>query len=273
MHLVQVDGEWRISRPAAGAAADQLGVPHRLPAAGAVLPGPVGNRRGAGRPARRDRPDPGQPGQPAALAADPRAEQPAGRRGRHPSSPRKSALRSNPSVDSEGVLQVDLTGVDVSTPEARRALGRADRLDAVADVAADRDHRRRRAARPGAAGLHHQLGVLLRPRPAGRHRAGGVGPVLRHPGRRRSSACWTSSRSPARSGSGASVGDQRGAVLGDRRDRRGGRRPGRRPATADGPPAGDRPGRPGAEGRHPDPAELHPRRRRGLGGPERRDKA
>ena len=34
----------------------------------------------------------------------------------------KSALRSNPSVDAEGVLQVDLTGVDVSTPEARRAL-------------------------------------------------------------------------------------------------------------------------------------------------------
>jgi len=34
----------------------------------------------------------------------------------------RSALRSNPSVDSEGVLQVDLTGVDVSTPEARRAL-------------------------------------------------------------------------------------------------------------------------------------------------------
>jgi hypothetical protein len=34
----------------------------------------------------------------------------------------KSALRSNPSVDPEGVLQVDLTGVDVSTPEARRAL-------------------------------------------------------------------------------------------------------------------------------------------------------
>lgn len=34
----------------------------------------------------------------------------------------KSSLRSNPSVDSEGVLQVDLTGVDVSTPEARRAL-------------------------------------------------------------------------------------------------------------------------------------------------------
>ena len=34
----------------------------------------------------------------------------------------KSQLRSNPSVDSEGVLQVDLTGVDVSTPEARRAL-------------------------------------------------------------------------------------------------------------------------------------------------------
>ena len=34
----------------------------------------------------------------------------------------KSELRSNPSVDPEGVLQVDLTGVDVSTPEARRAL-------------------------------------------------------------------------------------------------------------------------------------------------------
>ena len=34
----------------------------------------------------------------------------------------KSALRSNPSVDSDGVLQVDLTGVDVSTAQARRAL-------------------------------------------------------------------------------------------------------------------------------------------------------
>lgn len=34
----------------------------------------------------------------------------------------RSALRSNPSTDSEGVLQVDLTGVDVSTPQARRAL-------------------------------------------------------------------------------------------------------------------------------------------------------
>lgn len=34
----------------------------------------------------------------------------------------KSALRSNPAVDSEGLLQVDLTGVDVSTPEARHAL-------------------------------------------------------------------------------------------------------------------------------------------------------
>ncbi len=34
----------------------------------------------------------------------------------------KSALRSNPSVDPNGVLRVDLTGVDVSTPEARRAL-------------------------------------------------------------------------------------------------------------------------------------------------------
>ncbi len=34
----------------------------------------------------------------------------------------KSALRSNPSVDADGVLQVDLTGVDVSTPEATRLL-------------------------------------------------------------------------------------------------------------------------------------------------------
>jgi hypothetical protein len=34
----------------------------------------------------------------------------------------RSALRSNPFIDSEGVLQVDLTGVDVSTQEARRAL-------------------------------------------------------------------------------------------------------------------------------------------------------
>ncbi len=34
----------------------------------------------------------------------------------------RSGLRSNPSIDPEGVLQVDLTGVDISTPEARRAL-------------------------------------------------------------------------------------------------------------------------------------------------------
>ena len=34
----------------------------------------------------------------------------------------KSALRSNPTVDPDGVLRVDLTGVDISTPEARRAL-------------------------------------------------------------------------------------------------------------------------------------------------------
>ncbi len=34
----------------------------------------------------------------------------------------KSQLRSNPSVDPEGVLQVDLTGVDVSTIQARWAL-------------------------------------------------------------------------------------------------------------------------------------------------------
>ncbi len=34
----------------------------------------------------------------------------------------KSGLRSNPSVDPDGVLQVDFTGVDVSTTEARRAL-------------------------------------------------------------------------------------------------------------------------------------------------------
>ena len=34
----------------------------------------------------------------------------------------KSALRSNPSVDPDGVLQIDFTGVDVSTVEARRAL-------------------------------------------------------------------------------------------------------------------------------------------------------
>jgi len=34
----------------------------------------------------------------------------------------KSSLRSNPSVNPDGVLQVDFTGVDVSTVEARRAL-------------------------------------------------------------------------------------------------------------------------------------------------------
>jgi hypothetical protein len=34
----------------------------------------------------------------------------------------KSALRSNPAVDPDGVLQIDFTGVDVSTTEARRAL-------------------------------------------------------------------------------------------------------------------------------------------------------
>lgn len=34
----------------------------------------------------------------------------------------RSALRSNPSVDPDGVLQIDFTGVDVSTIEARREL-------------------------------------------------------------------------------------------------------------------------------------------------------
>ncbi|HEY7815567.1 MAG TPA: LpqB family beta-propeller domain-containing protein [Nakamurella sp.] len=34
----------------------------------------------------------------------------------------RSGLRSNPSVDQDGVLQVDFTGVDTSTAEARRAL-------------------------------------------------------------------------------------------------------------------------------------------------------
>ncbi|MFN8197220.1 MAG: LpqB family beta-propeller domain-containing protein [Nakamurella multipartita] len=34
----------------------------------------------------------------------------------------RSGLRSNPSVDPDGVLQVDFTGVDTSTTEARRAL-------------------------------------------------------------------------------------------------------------------------------------------------------
>lgn len=34
----------------------------------------------------------------------------------------RSALRSNPSVDPDGILQIDFTGVDVSTIEARRAL-------------------------------------------------------------------------------------------------------------------------------------------------------
>ena len=33
-----------------------------------------------------------------------------------------SGLRSNPTVDPDGVLRIDLTGVDISTPEARRAL-------------------------------------------------------------------------------------------------------------------------------------------------------
>ena len=53
--------------------------------------------------------------------ADPGPEQPPSGR-RRLQFTAKSQLRSNPSVDSEGVLQVDLTGVDVSTPEARRAL-------------------------------------------------------------------------------------------------------------------------------------------------------
>ena len=34
----------------------------------------------------------------------------------------QSALRSNPIVDEDGVLQIDLTGVDVSTPDLRRQL-------------------------------------------------------------------------------------------------------------------------------------------------------
>ena len=45
-----------------------------------------------------------------------------GGRGCIPSSPPSRRSGRIPSVDPEGVLQVDLTGVDVSTPEARRAL-------------------------------------------------------------------------------------------------------------------------------------------------------
>ena len=97
-------------------------------------------------------------------------------------------------------------------------------------------------------------------------------PFYVNPGRRDRRAAGRQPM-PGPLGSGAAVGDQRGEVVGDRADRRGGRRPRRRPGTADGPPPGDRPGRPGAEGRHPHAAQLHPRRRRGVGGPERRDQA
>ena len=74
MHLVQVDGEWRISDPPPELLLTSSEFSDGVPAAGAVLPGPIGDGRGAGRPARGDRPDPGQPGQPADVAADPRAE-------------------------------------------------------------------------------------------------------------------------------------------------------------------------------------------------------
>ena len=74
MHLVQVDGEWRISDPPPELLLTSSEFSTAFRQRVLYFLDPIGHRRGAGRAARRDRADSGQPGQPAARAADPGAE-------------------------------------------------------------------------------------------------------------------------------------------------------------------------------------------------------
>jgi hypothetical protein len=121
MHLVQVDGEWRISDPppellltsSEFSTAFRQRVLYFLDRSGTVVVPDVRHLVVGQTPANRANRLLSLliegPSAPLRGAVDSQLTA-------------KSSLRSNPSVDSEGVLQVDLTGVDVSTPEARRAL-------------------------------------------------------------------------------------------------------------------------------------------------------
>lgn len=121
MHLVQVDGEWRISDPppellltsSEFSTAFRQRVLYFLDQSGTVVVPDVRHVVVGQTPANRANRLLSLliqgPSDPLSGAVDSQLTA-------------KSSLRSNPSVDPEGVLQVDLTGVDVSTPEARRAL-------------------------------------------------------------------------------------------------------------------------------------------------------
>ena len=93
------------------------------------------------------------------VDADRRAEQPPRRRGATASSPRSRRLRSNPVGGCRGRAAGRSHRRRCLHAGGQAGVGRAAGLDAVADVPADRHHRRRRAAGSCAAGLHDQLGV------------------------------------------------------------------------------------------------------------------
>ena len=259
-------------RPAAGVVADQLGVLHRVPATRAVFPGSIGHRRGAGRPARRCRADTGQPRQPAVVAADPGSEH-----------------RLRGAVDSQFTGEVAAAvqplrrsgGRAAGRPHRRRRLhaggpagaGGTDRLDAVADVAADRasPSTGNRSTRAQPVYTINSVSSFDPDRVAGTGQVasdpfyvttGGaiVGLLDEQPIPGELGTGATPVSSAAKSAATGTIA----AVAAD---------PGWRPGAADGPPGGGRRGRPGAEGGHPDPPEFHARRRRGLGGAERGDKA
>lgn len=121
MHLVQVDGEWRISDPPPEllltstefSSAFRQRVLYFLDRSGTVVVPDVRHVVVGATPANRANRLLSMlihgPSAPLTGAVDSVFTS-------------RSALRSNPSVDPDGVLQVDLTGVDVSTTEAKRAL-------------------------------------------------------------------------------------------------------------------------------------------------------
>ena len=272
MHLVLVDGEWRISDPPPELLLTNSEFSDGVPAARAVFPGPDRDRRGAGRSARGDRADAGQPGQPAALDADPRAEQCLGRRGRHPVHRPKSRAAVEPSVDSEGVLQVDLTGVDVSTPEARRALA-AQLVWTLSPtsprIAITVDGEALDPSQPV-----YTINSVSSFDP---DRLAGTGQVASDPFYVNPAGAIVGlldeQPMPGPLGSGAAVVTSAAQVLGHRRDRRGGGRPGGDQALLMVRPQETDRADPVLQAEHHHAAELHPWRRRGLGRPERRDKA
>ena len=121
MHLVKIDDEWRISDPPAELILTSSDFPtayrqrvlYFLDPSGTVVVPDIRHIVIGQSPANRAN-------RLLALLLDGPAESLAG--AVTSSFTDRSGLRSNPSVDADGVLQVDFTGVNISTTEARRAL-------------------------------------------------------------------------------------------------------------------------------------------------------